>query len=138
MAGVADYVPVTFIWDTTLGSPNDPTLQALGGKQFLVPPDQIPLPTRGRLVGVGGYSRQTAGAWEWVIQGDVDQVDVFVDSLTGRGGWLVPASRQAVKLMIQRMFSAGIPRNTIATQVPQFYQAVVAEIQAELASPPSP
>jgi hypothetical protein len=69
--------------------------------------------------------------WEWVLTGDIDPVDQFVDSLTGRPGWLVPGSRAVLKTMVQRLFSAGIPRATIATQVPQMYQAVAAEVLAE-------
>lgn len=131
---VNQLVTVTFVYDAALGSPAD--TQVLGGRVVAVPPAYIPLPVRGRFLGQPGYSRQAGGAWEWVLQGDVDPVDAFVDSLTGRGSWLVPQSRAVIKLLIQRLFSAGIPRSTIATQVPQMYAAVAAEIRAEDAAPP--
>lgn len=137
MTEVDDLVEVTFIHDPALGSP--PELASLGGKVFGVPPERIPLPARGKLLGQRGYSRQTpGGAWEWVLQGDTDPVDQFVDALTGRPGWLVPDSRTVVVTMIKRMFSAGIPRATIQNQVPQFYAAIAAEIRAEDAPPPGP
>lgn len=135
---VSDLVPVTLIWDAALGSPADPDLQDRGGDVVSVPPSRIPLPARGTLFGLRGYSRQgNFGAWEWVLQGDVDPVDGFVDSLTGRGGWMVPASRAAIKTMVQRLYTAGIPRNTIVTQMPQVYQAIAVEVRAEDSAPPS-
>lgn len=127
---VGDLVQVTMVWDAALGSP--PELQAFGGKVVAVPPNFFPLPARGTLFGVRGYSRHNGdGTWDWILQGDIDPVDSFVDSLTGLGGWSNQTSRATVKLMLQRLFSAGIPRNTIATQIPQFVQAVKAEVLAE-------
>jgi len=131
MTDISDYQPVTMIWDATLGSP--PEVQSYGGEVVLVPPEVLPLPARGQLLGLGGYSRTDgSGGWQWVLQGDIDPVDAFVDSLTGKGGWSNQTSRTAVKTMVARLFSAGIPRATIATQIPQFYQAVAAEVTAEI------
>lgn len=125
-----DLVPVTLIYDPASGSPAN--TQPWGGRVLLLPPEMIPLPVRGKLFGQSGWSRQGVdGAWEWVMIGDTDPVDQFVDSLTGRPGWLVPSARAVLKTLVQRLFSAGIPRNTIATQVPQMYQAVAAEVIAE-------
>lgn len=129
-----DLITVTLIWDAQLGSP--PELQPYGGKIVAVPPDRIPLPERGMLFGLRGYAKRDGqGGWQWVLQGDIDPVDAFVESLTGKAtGWSNPTSRATVKLMIQRLFSAGIPRGTIATQIPQFYNAVAAEVVAEQAA----
>lgn len=66
--------------------------------------------------------------------GTVDPVDQFIDSLTGKGLWLNQTSRTTVKTLAQQLFSAGIPKNTIATRLPQFYNAVAAEILAEQAA----
>jgi hypothetical protein len=126
---LSNLVPVTFIYDAALGSPIE--TQPYGGKVVAVSRNEIPLPRRGKFLGQNGFSRQTAGAWEWVMQGDVDPVDQFVDSLTGKGGWINQQSRTVIKTLVQRLFSAGIPRGTINTQVPQMYQAVAAEIIAE-------
>lgn len=143
---LGDLVDVTFVYDPGLGSP--PETQPLGGKVIAVPPTVLPLPQRGTLLGQAGFGRQQAVAdplnpgstvvrWEWVLQGATDPVDPFVDALTGRPGWLVPASRATVKLLIQRLYSAGIPRATIQSQVPQLYQAIAAEIRAEDAPSPA-
>jgi hypothetical protein len=126
---LSELVQVTLIYDPTLGS--TPDLAPLSGKVIAVNPDMIPLPLRGTFLGQPGYSRQGASGWEWVLQGATDPVDAFVDSLTGKGGWTNSASRATVKLMIQRLFSAGISRTTIATQIPPFYQAIAAEVVAE-------
>lgn len=131
--GIVDLVTVTLVWDAALGSPAE--LQTYGGRIVAVPPSYLPLPPRGTLFGLKGFSRQTSGAWEWVLQGDVDPVDAFVDGLTGHGGWTNPTSRATVKLMITRLFSAGIPRATIASQIPQFYNAIAAEVVAEQGAP---
>lgn len=147
---IADLVEVTFVYDPALGSPIE--TQPLGGKQYGLPKAAYPLPKRGVLLGQPGFGRQqtvpdpssttvppaTMVRWEWVLQGSVDPVDAFVDSLTGRGMWVVAASRTVVKTMIQRLFSAGIPRSTIQNQMPQLYQAIAAEVRAEDALPPSP
>lgn len=126
-------VRVNVVWDATLGSP--PELQAYGGQIVAVPPDYFPLPDRGTLFGVRGYSRHNGdGSYDWILQGDVDPVDSFIDSLTGKGGWTNQASRASVKSMVQRLFSAGIPRDTIATAIPQFVQAVANEVFAEQAA----
>ena len=133
---LADLTEVTFIWDAALGSP--PELQQYANRVVAVPPTMLPLPPRGRFLGIGGYSRQapTPGGpvWQWVMQGSTDPIDQFVDSLPAPSPWLVPASREAVKLMIARLFSAGIPRNTIATQIPQFYNAIANQVRAEEAA----
>jgi hypothetical protein len=127
---ISDYQPVLMVWDATLGSPTE--LQSYGGQTVLVPPDVLPLPARGNLLGLGGYSRTDgSGGWQWVLQGDVDPVDAFVDSLPAQGHWTNPTSRATVKTMVARLFSAGIPRTTIATQIPLFYNAVAAEVAAE-------
>lgn len=127
---VADLVQVTVVWDASLGSPVE--LQSYGGAVVAVPPNYFPLPDRGTLFGVKGYSRKVGdGTWQWILQGDTDPVDAFVDSLTGRPGWVNQGARTTVKTMVQRLFSAGIPRETIATQIPLFVQAVVAEYAAE-------
>lgn len=130
-------VQVTLVWDATLGSPTE--LQPWGGKVVAVPPDFLPLPPQGTLFGLKGFSRSEGnGTWSWILQGDVDPVDNFLDSLTGRGGWTVPASRTTVKIMAQRLFSAGIPRSTIVSQFPAFYNAVAAEIRAEASASAEP
>lgn len=137
---LADLVSVTLIYDASLGSP--PETQPFGGKAVAVPPSAIPLPQRGVLLGQPGFSRQqvvpdpanpdaTIVRWEWVMQGATDPVDTFVDSLTGRPGWVVPASRAVMKTLVQRLFSAGIPRATIAQQVPLMFDAIAAEVRAE-------
>lgn len=136
MTALADLTPVTLIYDAAAGSPVE--TQPWGGRIIMVPPEMIPLPQRGKLYGQAGFSRQNAGAWEWVMVGDTDPVDQFIDSLTGRPGWLVPSARAVMKLLVQRLFSAGIPRATIATQVPQLYQAVAAEVLAEQQQAPQP
>jgi hypothetical protein len=141
---LATLTDVTLIYDAALGSP--PETQPLGGKVVAVPRAAIPLPKRGQLYGQQGFGRQqvvsdplnpggTMVRWEWVMTGGTDQIDAFVDSLTGRGSWVNAGSRATVKLMVQRLFSAGISRNTIVTQIPQFYGAVAAEVVAEQASP---
>jgi hypothetical protein len=123
-------VLVRIVWDAILGSP--PELQGYGGVQVLVPPTYIPLPDRGTLYTVRGFSRQGAdGVWEWVLQGDVSPVDHFVDSLTGRPGWVNQSARETVKTMVTRLYSAGIPADTIASQIPLFVQAIAAEVVAE-------
>jgi hypothetical protein len=143
-----DMVSVWYIHDPQMGSP--PELAHLGNTSVPVPAAAIPLKARGKLYGHRGYSRQrsvetppASGTfemrWEWVLMGDVDPIDQFVDSLTGRPGWILPEARATVKLMIERMFSAGIPRATIRNQVPPFFAAVQAETRAEdAASPPTP
>jgi hypothetical protein len=148
MTELADLVEVTFIYDPALGSPIE--AQSLGGKQYGIPRGNIPLPRRGVLLGQPGYGRQstvlvgtpnpdtTVVRWEWVLQGATDPVDAFIDNLTGRGGWVVPSSRAVLKLLVQRLFTAGIPRATITSQVPQMYQAVAAEVRAEDAAPVVP
>jgi hypothetical protein len=122
-------VQVTFIYDATLGSPIES--QPDGGKIVAVPRDQIPLPARGVFLGQAGFSRQPAGAWEWVMQGDTDPLDAFVDSLTGKGAWTLPASRTVMKSMCQALYRQGFTRTQIQNQVPQLYQAIAAEVRAE-------
>ena len=107
-----DLTDVVFIWDAALGSPVE--LQQYANRVVAVPPDMLPLPARGRFLGIPGFSRQVGIGWQWVMQGSNDPVDPFVDSLPGGRPWLVPASRETAKLMIARLFSAGIPRSTIA------------------------
>jgi hypothetical protein len=132
-----ELVLVTLIYDTTLGSPieyvND------GGKQIAVPASQIPLPQRGVFVTWPGFSRQSIVGgvlrWEWVMQGAIDQLDAFVDSITGKGGWLVTASRNTMKTLCQALLRQGFTRAQIQAQVPQLYQAIAAELTAEAASP---
>jgi hypothetical protein len=128
---VVDLVMVKVVWDATLGSP--PELMSYNGAIVGIPPSYLPLPARGTLFGVRGYSRSVGdGTYEWVLQGDVDPVDSFVDSLTGRpNGWEDQSARLTVKTMIQALFSAGIPRDTIVTQFPLLVQSVAAEIFAE-------
>jgi hypothetical protein len=136
--GIDDLVPVFIIWDAALGSPAD--LQKYAGMVVSVPPDRIPLPQRGLLFGVRGYSRQgVGGRWEWVLQGDVDPVDAWVDTLTGRpGGWVDQSARATVKLMAQRLYSAGLPRATIVSQFPQLVSAIATEVRAEIAADAEP
>lgn len=129
---VSQLVRVNVVWDASLGSPAE--LQGYGGAVVAVPPDYFPLPARGTIFGVKGYSRHNGdGTWDWILQGDVDPVDQFVDGLTAIGRWENAASRAGVKDMVQRLFSAGIPRETIATAIPQFVQAVYQEVIAEQA-----
>jgi hypothetical protein len=129
MTVLADLIQVTFIYDTTLGSPIE--TQPLGGKVVAVPPTYIPLPDRGTLLGQPGFSRQTATAWEWVMQGANDPLDQFVDSLTGLGFWVLPASRTIMKSLCQAMFNRGFTKAQIQTQMPQLYQAIINEKAAE-------
>lgn len=127
---ISDLTQVTFVWDAALGSPTE--LSKWSGLVAAVPPEYLPLPDRGVLFGLRGYSRTDgAGGLQWVLQGDVDPLDQFVDSLTGRGGWTNLTARTAVKTMIGRLFNAGIPRGTIASQFPQLYAAIAAEITSE-------
>jgi acylphosphatase len=130
---VADLIQVDIVWDASLGSP--PELQGYSGAIVAIPPNYFPLPARGTLFGVRGYSRNNGdGSWSWILQGDVDPVDQFVDSLTGKGRWVNAASRVAVKQMVQQLFSAGISRDTIAASIPAFVQAVASEVFAEQAA----
>lgn len=142
---LADLVEVTLIYDPTLGSPAE--TQALGGRVLALPPSLFPLPQQGVLLGLRGFGRQQVVAaptpqnpdatrlrWEWVLQGDVDPMDQFVDQLTGRPGWLVPASRATTKLSLQRLLAAGVPRTGLAQQFPLLYQAIAAEVRAEVAA----
>jgi hypothetical protein len=129
VTALGELIPVLLVYDVALGSPIE--TQPWGGRIIMVPPEMIPLPQRGEIWGQRGFSRQGATMWEWVMVGDTDPVDQFVDSLTGRPGWLVPGARLVMKTLVQRLFSAGIPRATIAAQVPQMYQAVAAEVVAE-------
>lgn len=139
---IADMVDVTFIYDPALGSPKD--TEKWGGRVIGLPRTSFPLPIRGILLGQPGFGRQqtvaaptpeasdaTTVRWEWVMQGATDPVDAFVDSLTGKGMWTLTASRTVVMTLVQRLFSAGIPRTTIQNQVPQLYRAIAAEIRAE-------
>ncbi len=144
-----DLVEVTFIYDPDLGSPK--SAEKHGGKRFGLPKSRIPPPRRGVLFGQPGYSRQrvvpdptpdlpdnTTVRWEWVLQGEVDPVDEFVDGLTGRPGWVLPQSRQVIVGWVRRLFEEGIPRRTIEREVPRMFAAVANEIRAEdAASPPS-
>jgi hypothetical protein len=133
LTDIDELTPVLLVWDSTLGSP--PELQSRGGLVVAVPPEFMPLPDRGVLVGLGGYARRDGtGGWQWVLQGEVDPLDQFVDSLTGLGLWKNQNARTAVKTLISRLFSAGIPRQTIATQFPQVYAAIAAEIASEQAA----
>ncbi len=141
---ITNLIVVRLVWDAAMGSP--PEVQSYGGALVAIPPQALPLPVRGRLFGLLGYSRQVVSGgpipWEWVLQGDVDPVDAFVDSLTGRtdpttgrGVWIDQAARAAVKLMVQRLYSAGIPRQTIVDQFPLLFGAVRSEVSAILALP---
>jgi len=86
MTDVDDLIAVTLIYDAALGSPVE--TQPLGGRILLVPPDVFPLPVRGVVYGQPGFSRQAGTGWKWVMQGNVDPVDTFVDSITGKPyGW---------------------------------------------------
>ncbi len=132
----SDLVPVRLVYDPALGSPVE--MQPYGGILVSVPPSALPLPQTGRLFTLRGYSRQIQGIvpWEWVLQGDVDPVDQFVDSLTGRpDGWVSQADRSFVKLTLQQLFSAGIPRATLADRFPQLYNAIRNEVIAEQGTP---
>jgi hypothetical protein len=133
---ITELIPVRLIWDAGLGSP--PELQGYGGILVSVPPEAIPLPSTGSLFGLRGYARQAVGAvpWEWVLQGDVDPVDTFVDQLTGRPGWILADARAGLKTMLMQLFSAGIPRATLAARFPELFNAIKAEILAEVAAQP--
>lgn len=126
---IADLVQVTFIYDATLGSAIEQ--QPLGGTKYGLPKSVIPLPQQGVLFGQSGFSRQLAGAWEWVLQGQPDVLDTFVDGLTGRGGWTVPASRVTMKSLCQALQRQGFTRTQIQNQVPQLYAAIKTEVLAE-------
>jgi hypothetical protein len=136
---ITELIPVRLVWDAALGSP--PEVQSYGGAIVAVPPEAIPLPQRGRLFGLRGYSRQVQPAtpipWEWVLQGDVDPVDQFVNGLTGRpDGWVDQAAREFVKTVLYQLASAGIPRQTLAERFPLLFNAIKAEAIAELSVPP--
>lgn len=138
MTTLDELVEVTLIHDASLGSA--PETASLNGKVIAVPKEVIPLPRKGSLVGLPGFGRQTVIAggalrWEWVLQGGTDPLDAFVDSLTGRGGWLLPASRTTVKDMCQALFNKGFTRTQIQNQMPQVYSAIAAEVTAEAATP---
>ena len=128
-----ELVAVTLIYDVSLGSPieyvND------GNKQIGIPKDQIPLPNRGVFITWPGFSRQTVVGgllrWEWVMQGETDPLDSFVDSLTGRGGWTVAASRTTIKNLCQTLFKQGFTRTQIQNQMPNVYGAIAAEENAQ-------
>jgi hypothetical protein len=126
---ISDLVPVTLIYDTTLGSP--PESAPLANQIILVPPEMFPLPTRGTVYGQPGFSRQIGDAWQWVMGGTTDPVSQFVDTLTAKGVWVNQTAKSTVMTLVQRLFSAGIPRSTISSQLPAFYQAVAAEVLAE-------
>lgn len=128
---IADLVPVVMIYDVSLGSP--PESQPYANQVLLLPPEFFPLPDRGVVLGQPGFSRQASAQWQWVMTGITDPVDQFVDSLTGRGAWTNQSARTVVKTMVQRLFTAGIPRSTISSQLPAFYQAVATEVLAEQA-----
>jgi hypothetical protein len=138
------FVDVTLIHDPALGSP--PDTASKGGRTVAVPPRMIPLPRRGKLFGMPGFGRQsivpvdpgdpakgTVQRWEWVMLGEVDPIDEFVDSLAP-GGWKDPAARTTVRTMIARLYSAGIPRTTIVGQIPSFVNAIRNEVAAEQAA----
>ncbi len=135
---ITELIPVRLVWDPALGSP--PEMEGYGGAIVAVPPEAIPLVQRGFLFGLRGYSRQVQPAvpipWEWVLQGDVDPVDQFVDSLTGRpDGWVNQQAREFVKTVLYQLASAGIPRATLAERFPLLYTAIKTEVLAEVANP---
>lgn len=125
----SDLVMIHVIYSPADGSPPD-TAQ-YGGAVVGVPPNYIPLPARGQLFGVNGFSRMVDGQWQWVLQGAINPVDAFVDSLTGQGGWVVTASRDDIRLLCQQLLGLGIPSGTIAARIPQVYASIAAEIRAE-------
>jgi hypothetical protein len=130
---VSALIQVTVIYEPASGSPVE--LAGYGGKIVAVPPTYIPLPPRGKLFGVNGYSRVNgSGGWEWVLQGEVNPIDSFVDSLTGQGHWDLPASRADIKLLCQQLLNLGIPGTTITGRIPQIYASIAAEVRAEDAS----
>jgi hypothetical protein len=125
----SELIMVKVIYSPADGSP--PELAAYANIIVGVPPSYIPLPARGKLFGVNGFSRQVDGAWQWVLQGAINPVESFVDSLTGRGGWLVPAARADIILLCQQLLSQGIPSGTIVTRIPVVYSSIAAEVLAE-------
>lgn len=133
MTSISELIPVTLIYDPNLGAPIE--TQPLGGKVLLVPPTLIPPPQRGVLYGQRGYSRQVGGAWEWVMIGDTDPVEAFVDTLAGGGHWRVAAARADMVLFCQQLLRLGIPSGTIAARIPQIVSSIAAEVQAETATP---
>jgi hypothetical protein len=136
MTTVDKLVPVTLIYDPTQSPPDT---QPLGGQVILTPPEHIPLPATGSFYGQPGYSRQQAGAWEWVMSAASatgGQLDVFVDSLTGRPGWVNPDSRATMKTAAQRLLKEGLPKALIQQMLPAVYSAVKTEVVAEQMAPP--
>lgn len=136
---ITNLIPVRLVWDAALGSP--PEVQGYGGAIVAVPPEATPLPIRGSLFGLRGYSRQVQPSvpipWEWVLQGDVDPVDQFVDGLTGRpDGWVNQTAREFVKTTLYQLASAGIPRATLAERFPLLFSSIRTEVIEEQASPP--
>lgn len=136
-----DLVEVVLIHDPDLGS--TPETAGLNGKTVLVPRSALPLPQRGKWLGQPGFSRQTVVPaptgddpdntvlrWEWVLQGETSILDQFVDSLTGRGAWTVPASRATVRTTVQALLNRGFTRAQVQNQVPKLYAAIAAEVLA--------
>lgn len=125
----SDLIMVHVIYSPADGSP--PETAQYADAIVGVPPNYIPLPARGQLFGVNGYSRQVNGQWQWVLQGTPNPVNSFVDSLTGLGLWKVTASRDDIRLLCQQLLGLGIPSGTIAARIPQIYASIAAEIRAE-------
>jgi hypothetical protein len=140
-APISSLVPIVLVYDTAAGSPpNDPELAALGGKEVLLEPRFLPLPTQGVFYGQPGYSRQLAGVRQWVLTGGNPdaQIDTFVDSLTGQAyGWASPTARGTWKTAVQRMRTEGLPRTLIQQMTSGLFSAAKTELAAEQAQPPS-
>jgi hypothetical protein len=132
---LSDLVEVTLIYDAALGSPAD--TQQHNGKVVAVDREQIPLPREGTFLGLPGLGRQatvnSVVRWEWVMlsatPGDV--LDQFLDGLTGRADWTVPASRATVRTVVLALLSRGFTRSQININMPQLYAAIAAEVRAE-------
>lgn len=129
---VSELVRVDVVYSPADGSP--PELAQYGGAIVSVPPSYIPLTPRGTLFGIHGFSRQVNGQWQWVLQGDANPVEAFVDTLTGLGHWVVPASRADIILLCQQLLGLGIPSSTISARIPTVYNSIASEVRAEAAA----
>lgn len=125
----SDLIMVKVIYSPPDGSP--PESAQYANAIVGIPPNYLPLPARGKLFGVNGFSRQVEGQWQWVLQGAINPVESFVDGLTGLGHWLVPASRADIILLCQQLLGLGIPSGTIAARIPVIYSSIAAEVLAE-------
>lgn len=128
----SDLIMVHVTYSAADGSPAEMQAMATAVPVVGIPPNYLPLPARGKLFGVNGFSRQVNGEWQWVLQGEINPVESFVDSLAGGGHWEVTTARADMILFCQQLLGLGIPSGTIAGRLPQIVASIAAEVQAEL------